>query len=177
MSLHNPGSCFGVLLTTMVEYFEQVCPLAMNSSFEITPVAADKDFVADDSRKAEGLISDVDVEAAKKFLHIVGTAVNTYSYANGLDCTTATHNQWMMNLDGGAYADLVNGANADGQMLHNDWRTPLEGSIVSFHSMFDITDQLTNVDGNIGVRLQNAKSLQSSLYVTAYIFVRVLYYK
>jgi len=177
MALNNPNSCYGSLLTTMTEYFEQVCPLAMNSTFELTPVAGDKDFVADDSRKPEGLISDTDIEAVKKFLHIVGTAVNTYSYANGLDCTNAAHNQWMMNMDGGAYSDLVNGSDADGQMIHNDWRTPLEGSVVSFHLMFDITDQLTNVDGNIGVRFQNAKSLQSSLYVTAYIFVRVLYFK
>lgn len=178
MGLNNPGCCWGVLLSTMVEYFEQVCPIIMNKTFELTPVADDKDFtVFGDGRKAEGLVSVVDAEALKKFIHIVGTATNTYAYANGLDCTDAAHNQWQINIDNGAYSDLVNGSNADGQMLDNDWRTPLEGSIVSFHLMFDITDQLSNIDGILGIKLKDAKSLQSSLYVTAYIFLRTLYHK
>lgn len=156
-------------------YLEQVCPLGMNLTQVLTNVAADKDFVADNDRGASGLLFTNDSKVQKAFLHIVGVAVNTYTYENGLDCATATHNQLQMNLDGGAYSDLVNGAKADGQMLNNDWRCPLEGSLHTFHLAFDVTSQVTNIDGKIGIKLQNGRSLQSSLYITISTFLRVIW--
>ena len=162
--------------TPATSYFEQVIPLAVNVTKELTGTAADKDFIASNSRNATGFVSTSDAKIKKVFLHLCGVAVNTYAGANGLDCTTATHNQWQINLGGGSYSDLKNGANADGQMLDNDWRCPVEGDIFSFHLMFDVTAQITDIDGAIGIRLQNGRSQQSSLYVTASMFLAIVWF-
>ena len=156
-------------------YFEQLVPLAVNVTKELTPVAGDKDFIANNARAASGLISTDDSKVQKVFLHIVGVAVNDYAGANAIDCTTSTHNQWQINLDGGAYSDLVNGVNADGQMLDNDWLCPVEGDIHAFHLMFDVTSQYTTIAGKPGVRLKDGKSQQSSLHVTISAFVAILW--
>ena len=157
-------------------YFEQLVPVAMNCTKQITDSPSNKDFIASNTRSAQGLLWSYDSFVQKVFLHVLGVAVNTYAGSNALDCTTASHNQWQINLNGGSYSDLVNGTNPDGQMLDDDWRCPVEGATHSFHLMFDITSQLTDIDGNIGLRLQNAKAEQSSLYVTVYVFLRILWY-
>lgn len=156
-------------------YLEQNIPLAMNLTQSLTNVAGDKDFIATNTRGGQGLISTTDAKMQKAFLLILGVAVNNYAGTNALDCTTAAHNQWKMNLDGGAYSDLVNGAFADGQMLDNDWRCAVEGAAHPFSLLFDITSQLTNVNGLIGVRFENGRSKQSSLIVTANVFLKILW--
>ena len=156
-------------------YLEQNVPIMMNSLQTLTGVAGDKDFIATNVRGGQGLISIDNTKMQKAFLLIIGRAANVYAGTNALDCTTAAHNQWKANLDGGAYSDLVNGAFADGQMLDNDWRCNVDGAIHPFTLMFDITTLLTNVDGLIGVRLENGRSEQSSLIVTCDIYLKVLF--
>lgn len=155
-------------------YFEQTVPILMNTLETFNNTAADKDFIASNATGAVGLISTDDIKVQRVFLLIIGRAVNTYEGSNALDCTTATHNQWRANLDGGAYADLVN-EEADGQMLDNDWLCPVEGAIHPFTFMFDVTDLVTNIDGKIGVRLQNGRSEQEYLIVTCDIYLKVLW--
>jgi len=75
-------------------------------------------------------------------------------------------NQWQIDMDGGGFVDLVNGSKPDGQLLDNDWRCPAEGAIFSFAYPFDVTSQITNIDGNIGLRLANGRAEQDSLKVT-----------
>jgi hypothetical protein len=155
-------------------YFEQNLPILMNSTQTLTNAAADKDFIASNATGADGLISTDDSKVEKVFLVIIGRAVNSYAGNNALDCTTAAHNQWKINLDGGAYSDLVN-EEADGQMLDNDWQAIGEGAIHPFTFMFDITAQITNIDGKIGVRLENGRSEQTSFIVTCDIYLKVLW--
>ncbi len=157
-------------------YLEQTIPIMMNSLQTLTGAQADKDFIATNTRGGQGLISTDNAKMQKAFLVIIGRAVNVYAGTNALDCTTAAHNQWKMNLDGGAYADLVNGAFADGQMLDNDWRCNVDGAIHPFTLMFDISAVLVaNVDGLIGVRLENGRSEQSSMLVDCDIYLKVLW--
>lgn len=156
-------------------YFETILPLIMNSLQTLTNTQADKAFIASNTRGATGLISTDDAKVQKIFLHLVGVATNTFAGENALDCTTGTHNQWQVNLDGGSYTDLVNGSSADGQMLDNDWKTYAQGGNQPFHFMFDVTSQISNIDGKIGITLQNGRSEQSSLNVTANVFLRVLW--
>jgi len=157
-------------------YLEQTVPIVVNSLQTLTNAAADKDFTATNTKGGQGLISTDNAKLQKAFLVIIGRAVNSYAGTNALDCTTATHNQWKMNIDNGAYADLVNGAFADGQMLDNDWRCAVEGAIHPFTLMFDITTVLDdNVDGLLGVRLENGRSEQSSLIVTCDIYLKLVW--
>lgn len=156
-------------------YYETIVPLAMNSLQTLTNTQADKAFIASNTRGATGLISTDDAKVQKVFLHLVGVATNTFAGENALDCTTGTHNQWQINLDGGSYTDLVNGASADGQMLDDDWKTYAQGGTQPFHLMFDVTNQITNIDGLIGLTLQNGRSEQSSLNVSLNAFLRVLW--
>lgn len=155
-------------------YFEQTVPVLMNTTQTLTNGAANKDFIASNATGAVGLISTDDAKVQRVFLFIIGRAVNVYDGTNALDCTTATHNQWRANLDGGAYADLVN-EEADGQMLDNDWRCNLDAVIHPFTFMFDITDLVTNIDGKIGVRLQNGRAEQESLIVICDIYLKILW--
>jgi len=166
------GSTWSAL---MAGYFEQTVPIAVNCLQQLTNTAADKDFIADNTRGANGLISTTDSYVQKIILTITGAVVNTYDGTNALDCTTASHNQWQVSLDGGSYADLVNGSNADGQMSDNDWRLPKGGSALGFALSFDVTSQITNIDGNIGVRLQNGRAEQNGFEVTASIYLTVLW--
>ncbi len=155
-------------------YLEQTVPILMNSTHVLTNVAANKDFIASNTTGASGLISTDDSKVQKAFLLIIGRAENTYDGVNELDCSTATHNQWQMNLDGGAYSDLTN-EEADGQMLDGDWECQSLGVIHPFTFMFDVTAQLTNIDGKIGVRLENGRSDQASLIVICDIYLKVVW--
>lgn len=155
-------------------YFEQNCPIVMNTTQTLTNAAADKDFIASNTTGADGLMFTSDAYVQRVMLVIIGRAVNSYAGNNALDCTTATHNQWKINLDGGAYSDLVN-EEADGQMLDNDWQAIGEGAIHPFTFMFDVTSQVSNIDGKIGVRLENGRSEQSSFIVTCDIYLKILW--
>lgn len=155
-------------------YFEQLIPIKMNCTQTINATNADKDFIPTDETGASGLISTDDAKVQKAFLLIIGRAVNIYAGTNALDCTTATWNQWQMNLDGGAYSDLVN-EEADGQLADDDWRCAVEGAIHPFVFLCDITSQLTNIDGKIGVRLATAQAEQISLITTIDVFLKILW--
>lgn len=137
-----------------------------NLTQTLTNTAANKDFIAASTQGATGLKFTDDNLVQKVTLILLGNAVNTYAGTNALDCTTATHNQLQLDLDGGGFTDLVNGSKTDGQLLDNDWRCKVEGAIFSFAYPFDVTSQITNIDGNIGLRLANGRSEQSSLKVT-----------
>jgi len=156
-------------------YFEQTVPLAVNSLQQLNNTAANKAFIASNTRGASGLVSTDDTKVQKVILTVIGSVVNTYSGTNAIDCTTATHNQWQVNLDGGAWADLVNGASADGQMNDNDWRLPRQGSALGFSLSFDVTSQITNIDGNIGLQLENGRSEADGFEVTTSIYLTVLW--
>lgn len=168
------GASIAADIVSKETYFEQTVPIKMNCTQTINATNADKDFIASNLTGASGLISTVDAKVQKAFLLIIGRTVNTYAGTNALDCTTATWNQWQMNLDGGAYIDLTN-EEADGQMLDDDWRCPVEGTIHPFRLMFDITTELTNIDGKIGVRLTGAQAEQISLITTIDVFLKVLW--
>ena len=155
-------------------YFGGTFPILMNTTQTITSVNADLDFIASNATGASGLVITDDTKVDKVFLLIIGRAVNIYAGTNALDCTTATWNQWQIGLDGGGLTDLVN-EEADGQMLDNDWRCPVEGAIHPFTLMFDVTAQVTNIDGKIQVRLTDSQSEQDSLIVTCDIYLKVVY--
>lgn len=155
-------------------HLEQTVPIKMNCSQTLNNTQGNKDFVPDNATGASGLISTDDTKVQKIFLLIIGRAVNSYAGTNALDCTTASHNQWKINLDGGAYSDLVN-EEADGQMLDDDWTCPVEGDIHPFTFMFDVTSQLTNIDGKIGVRLENGRSEQASMIVTIDVYLKIVW--
>lgn len=154
--------------------FEQVVPIKMNCTQTLNNVAADKDFIGSNLTGAVGLASLDDTKVQQVFLLLIGRAANIFAGTNALDCTTATHNQWQINLDGGAYSDLVN-EEADGQMLDNDWRCDVEGAIHPFTFMFEVGAQVTNIDGKIGVRLQNGRAEQADLIVTLDVYLRILW--
>ena len=154
-------------ITPGVLYFQQLeLPLGNNLTQTLTNTAANKDFISAGSQGATGLEFSDDNMVRKVTLVLLGNAVNTYAGTNALDCTTATHNQWQIDLDGGGFVDLVNGSKPDGQMLDNDWRCPVEGVIHSFAYPFDVTAQVTTITGDIGLRLANGRAEQDSLKVT-----------
>ena len=160
-------------------YKEQLCPIHMNAPVivangTLTNVAADKVFIADNTTGASGLITTDDTLVSEVVLIIIGRAVSTYDGVNALDCTTPAHNQWQMNLDGGAWSDLTN-EDADGQMIDNNWYCAVEGVVYPFTFGFDITAQMTNIDGKIGVQLENGRSEQTSLIVTIDVYLKVLW--
>lgn len=156
-------------------YLEQIVPVQMNCTQTLTNVAADKDFLASNVRSASGLISTDNTKVQKVFLLIIGRAVNTFDGDNALDCTTAAHNQWRQNLDGGGYQDLLN-EGPDGQMLDNDWRCHGKGIIHPFTLMFNASLLMdNNIDGKIGLRLENGRAEQDGLIVTCDIYLRILW--
>lgn len=154
-------------ITPGVLYFQQLeLPLGNNLTQTLTNTAANKDFIAASTQGATGLEFSDDTKVRKVTLVLLGNAVNTYAGTNALDCTTATHNQWQIDMDGGGFVDLVNGSKTDGQMLDNDWRCPVEGVIHSFAYPFDVTSQVTTITGDIGLRLAMGRAEQDSLKVT-----------
>jgi hypothetical protein len=155
----------------------QLCPVKMNCEQTLTTTAGNKDFIA--SNSDDGIPVGITAAGADKIkkvvLLMVGRAVNTYDGQNNLDCTTATHNQWQINIDGGAYVDLENDGKADGQMNDSDWECMVQGIVHPFTLSFDITDLITSLTNKIGVRLQNGRSRQDSLIVTADVYVKVMW--
>lgn len=141
-------------------------PLGNNLTKTLTNTAANKDFIAAGAQGVTGLLFSDDNKVEKAILVLLGNAVNTYAGSNALDCTTAAHNQWQIDMGGGGFVDLVNGSKTDGQMLDNDWRCPVEGGIHSFAYPFDVTAQVTTIAGDIGLRLAMGRAEQDSLKVT-----------
>lgn len=155
-------------------YLEQTVPIKMNSLQTIDTSISQHYFIATNTTGASGLISTDDTKVQKVFLLIIGRAVNSYDGENALACAVADRNQWQIDIDGGGYSDLVN-AGPDGQMLDNDWRCYSKGVIHPFTLMFDVTSQITNIDGNIGVKLADGISEQDSLLVTCDIYLKIVY--
>lgn len=149
-------------------YVEEICPIINNAegSALIGTTHADVTLIASNTQAATGLRSSIDALVQKVQLVIIGVAENQYAGINYLDCTLATDNQWQMNLDGGSYSDLQNGSKADGQMADLDWHCQVEGAQAGFVFTFDITSLMTNIDGNIGLKLANARAKQASLKIT-----------
>lgn len=154
---------------------EQTIPLAVNCLQSLNNTAGDKNFVASNVRGVSGLLHTDDARVRKVILTIVGSVVNTFAGTNALDCTTATHNQWQANLDGGTWFDLVNGISPDGQMNDNDWRLPTEGGSIGIALSFDVTSQITNIDGKIGLRLQNGRAEQDGFQVTIGAYLTIIW--
>lgn len=168
-----------VAALSQVSPFEQLCPILMNAprtanEAALTNAAGNKEFIPTNTIAASNLYSTDDGKVSKVTLIIIGRAVNTYAGSNALDCATAAHNQWQMSLGAGAYADLTNEV-ADGQMLDNDWLCPVEGAIHPFTFGFDITTEMTDIDGHIGVQLLNGRAEQTSLIVTCDIYLKVVW--
>lgn len=162
-------------------YLEQTMPIVMNQERTLTVVAADADFIVSDTifGVPVGLI-DADFDnISKAFLLIIGRAVNTFAGQNNLDCTTAAHNQWQANVNGGAYTDLENVVSGvgkhDGQMLDTDWQCMLQGVIHPFTFMFDVTDRLVAPNNRIGLRLQNARARGANMVVTLDVYLKVVW--
>lgn len=155
--------------------FEQTIPLAVNCLQSLDNAAGDKNFIASNVRGASGLLFVDDAKVQKIILTIVGSVVNTFAGTNALDCTTATHNQWQANLDNGAWFDLVNGVSPDGQMNDNDWRLPVQGGSIGIALSFDVTSQITNIDGKIGLRLQNGRAEQDGFQVTIGAYLTIIW--
>ncbi len=156
-------------------YFEQTVPVALNLTQDLNATAAAKTFLAANSRGGQGLVFTNDAKVARAFLIILGDMENTYDGENGLDCTTATHNQWQWDLNNGGFADLVNGTNTDGQMIDDDWRCASKGAARSFAYQFDITSVLTDVDGKIGIKLANGRAEQDGLNVTIHAYLKIVW--
>jgi len=158
-------------------YLEQTVPVQMNCEITITTVAGNPVFITPvvGVPAAVGLIDADFGNLAHAFLLIIGRTVNTFAGVNNLDCTNPLHNQWMMSVDAGAYADLQNAAKADGQMLDTDWECLVQGAIHPFTFMFDITNRLTAVDNAIGLAISNARSRQNNLIVTIDVYLKVVW--
>lgn len=157
-------------------YLEQTVPIIMNREETLASLGASATFISPGTPESVpvGLIDADFSNLSKAFLLIIGRAVNTFGGTNHLDCTTPTHNQWMINIDGAGYVDLQNGAKADGQMVDGDWRCEA-GGIHPFTFMFDITALLTAVNNSIALRLEMARSLQNNLIVTIDVYMKVVW--
>lgn len=158
-----------------VIYSRQTLPIAMNCAKKtINNTQTDTDFIASNTTGAKGLLNIDDTKVGKIFLMLVARVENVYAGQNYLDCSTATDNQWQINLDGGGYSDLVN-EEADGQMLDGDWNMYSQYQQIAVSYLFECTSQITNIDGKIGIRLANARAKQASMNITLDVFLIVDY--
>jgi hypothetical protein len=158
-----------------IVYSRQVIPIKMNIKKTITATATTNEFLATNTISASGLLNTTDANVGKIFLMVVGRVENTYAGANNLETSNAAYNQWQVSMDAGNYADLQNGALADGQMLAGDWNIGAQNGIIGFQYTWECTAQITNIDGKIGLQLLNAEALQANLVVTCDIYLIVDY--
>jgi len=157
-------------------YFEQTVPIATNLTKTLDNTAADKIFLAANVRGGQGLAFPTEEsKMLKAFILILGDVENTFDGSNALDCTTEEHNQWQWDLNNGGFVDLVNGTHPDGQMLDDDWRCASKGAARSFAYEFGITSLLTDLDGKIGIKLQNGRAEQDGLNVTIHVYLKILW--
>ncbi len=174
---HNYVTYVSEMSQKVAVYLEQTTPLVMNRERVLPVIALDRDFIPSNSiiGVPVGLIDAEFENLSKVFLLIIGRAVNTFAGYNDLDCTTATDNQWQINIDGGAYVDLDNNGKAEGQMHDTDWICEVQGVIHPFTLMFDITNQLVALDDMIGIRLANARAREANLIVTIDVYMKVVW--
>jgi len=153
-------------------YFEQVVPLGNNLTEDIGAAEYPQNiiFIEPGTRGASGLVSDDTTKVQKAFLIILGVAVNTYDGNNALS-TGGDDNVWQIDVDEGGFQNL----SPDGQMANGSWRTPVKGTIYSFPYQFDISDQLTNVDGKIGLQLKDGLAVADTLVTTISAFLKLLW--
>jgi hypothetical protein len=153
-------------------YLEQTCPVIMNREQTISTVIGDKDFIASNSTDGipTGLIDEDISRLEKASILLIGRAVNDFNGINYLNCSTATWNQWQINVNGGTYVDLQNNGKADGQMADTDWYCVARGVIHPFTFMFDITGLVTSVQNRFGIRLQSGIAIADSLIITVDIY-------
>lgn len=153
---------YGGLIKPKRDYVTQICPLINNSRLSISSVAADKNFVASNTRALLGLLSTTDAQLRRAMLVISGVAVNNYAGVNNI-----VAGAWKINLDGGAYSLLA----PDGTLVNGDWPCVIEGGSHPFVFIFDVTTLLQgNVDGNIGIQLTGADAAQDSLETTINVY-------
>lgn len=152
-------------------YFEQTVPLIQNATAIINTTPADAIYISDNKTGATGLVSTDDTKVQKSSLIILGTVANSYAGNNNLSGALVTYNEWQAVLDDGSYFDLE----PCGQMKNGDWPTPTEGGIHTFAFQFDTSNQITNIDGNIGLTIRNACSEQDSLKTTISAFLKILW--
>ena len=158
-------------------YFEQTMPIAVNLTQSINNTVGNKTFILAQDRGAVGLISTDDTKVEKVMLLLIGAVENTFAGTNALDRAMLPYNQWRIAPDNDTtWYYLVNGLNEDGQMLDEDWKCDVEGAGISFTMVFDVTSQVTDIDAEIGVRLEQGKAEQDSLIVTLNAFLKVLYH-
>ena len=159
-------------------YLEQTTPLLMNREYSMSTIGLDAHFIPSNSLLGipGGLIDAEFENISKAFLLIIGRATNTFAGQNNLDCTTATDNQWQVNINGGAYVDSVESVGKrGGQMLDTDWECMVQGAIHPFTFMFDITNQLTALINRIGLRLHISRARQDNLIVTVDVYLKVVW--
>jgi len=171
-NLTNYWSYVTGMTSKAASYLEQTCPIKMNCEQTIDTAIGDKDFIASNHGDGmpTGLIQEDVSHLIRASILIIGRAVNDFNGLNYLDCSTATWNQWQINVDGGTYIDLQNSAKADGQMHDTDWYCAARGVIHPFTFMFDITSLVTSVTNRFGLRLQNGITVADSFFVTLDIY-------
>lgn len=101
--------------------------------------------------------------------------------ANALNLTTATHNQWQINVAAGGADDLPfpNAGSLNGQHITGDFETVGNGGD-SVTMIADVSDLATstlkdNVDQAIVVTLENGRSTGNNLRLKVATFLRVYY--
>jgi hypothetical protein len=152
-------------------YFTELLSLSNDMTrLNITATATNLDIIPSNLKSASPTITD-DKKVRKVMLLMECWLNNTYEGQNSIDCTNPSHNQWQANLDGGSYVDLE----PDGQMQDGDWALPAANSSLNQKLIFDITDLVRNIDGKIGVRLENAKAKQNNLELTCSVALSVTY--
>ena len=153
-------------------YFEQTVPIAVNLTQDIIPTTGNIVFLDPaGGRAAQGLISTDNSKKQKAFLILLGDVHNEYDGENALNVDN-TKNKWQWQLNNsGTWLNFLQ----DGSMKDEDWRCKVQGATRSFVLMFDITADLTDVDGDIGIRLYQAESEQISLNVTANAYLTILW--
>lgn len=112
-------------------------------------------------------------------------AVVTYSddsgSANGLNLTTAAHNQWQINVAAGGADDLPfpNAGSLNGQHITGDFEVVGNGadSVTLIANVSDLTTSTLkdNVDQAIVVTLLNGRSIGNNLRLKVATFLRVYY--
>jgi hypothetical protein len=155
-------------------YFTELLGLSNDmTKLDITTTARDLDIVPSNQRSPSPTITDD--KKVRKVMLIVECWVNNASVEsplqNCIDCTNPSHNQWQANLDGGSYVDLE----PHGQMEDGDWTLYTPQSHLYQKLIFDVTDLIRNIDGNIGVRLQNARARLNILELTCTVALSVTY--
>lgn len=156
-------------------FLQQTLPLGVNLYETLTNVGANLNFIPAGVRGATGLYWTDDAKVGATFIILIGSVVNSFAGPNAIDCTVMTDNLWQVQMDAAGWLPLANGPFPDGQMNHLDWALPTQGSSLGFAWMFETTAQLTNIAGDIGIRLENSLALAAGLRVFLSVFLKILW--